>query len=106
MVTMITTNRVIAIVMGVAVVVSFLTGYGFAKNRCEAQAQRALEESLETAKKSGKIDKELAEQAVTTYSKREESLNESIEKAKESVDQRPDSKCVVGDDELQYLNSV
>ena len=99
--------RTIALVAAACFVLGlcFFFGYQTKGYFCEAEGQKAMVEALETAKKQGELDKKLAEKATREVIKQEEKNSEAVEKARQAIEADPDAGCVIGDDELQYLNS-
>ena len=85
--------------------VSYFYGYQAASNKCRAEAEKALSIAIEEAKKNGAQDKKLAEKAIKDYNATKDKLNDIVKDVKQAVEADPDAGCVIGDDELQYLDS-
>ena len=100
--------RTIALVAAACFVLGlcFFFGYQTKSYFCEAEGQKAMVEALETAKKQGQLDKKLAEKSVKEITETKEAVNEIRRKVEESVANDPVAGCVIGDDELQYLDEI
>ena len=98
-----TQYRILALILVPLLIggVSYFYGYQAASNKCRAEAEKALSSAIEEAKKNGAQDKKLAEKAIKDYNK----LNDIVKDVKQAVEADPDAGCVIGDDELQYLDS-
>lgn len=86
--------------------VSYFYGYQAASNKCRAEAEKALSSAIEEAKKNGAQDKKLAEKALKEIIETKGKVDEIQRKAEESVENDPDSSCIIDDNELQYLDEI